>query len=289
MHITLRQLTVFNEILKSGSTTQAALQLSLSQSAVSAALADLEAQLAVQLFDRIGKRLVLNEHGRLLSGRAASLLEQAAEIEQLFLEKKGAIRIGASSTIGNYILPAGLAHFRADFPALPFEMNVGNTQDVVNAVLNFNADVGLIEGPCHRSDLVTLPFMEDELIVFTVPNSPLFSQPLTLEGLANCPWILREVGSGTREIVDYLLLSKLPHFNLAMELGNSEAIKRTVMHGFGVSCLSRRVIADQLAAGSLREVILPKPPLIRTLYSIHHRQKNLSDIIKQFLAYCRRE
>ena len=97
MHITLRQLEVFAEVLKSGSTTQASVMLALSQSAVSAALTDLEGQLGVQLFDRVGKRLVVNEHGRLLYPRALALLEQAVEIEQLFRENNGAIRIYAST------------------------------------------------------------------------------------------------------------------------------------------------------------------------------------------------
>ncbi len=101
MHITLRQLEVFAEVHKSGSTTQASQMLALSQSAVSAALTDLEGQLGVQLFDRVGKRLVVNEHGRLLYPRALALLERALEIEQLFRGDNGAIRVYASSTIGN--------------------------------------------------------------------------------------------------------------------------------------------------------------------------------------------
>lgn len=105
MHITLRQLEVFTEVLKCGSTTQASSALSLSQSAVSAALSDLETQLSVRLFDRVGKRLVVNEHGRLLYPKAMALLEQAGEIEHLFQSEAGALRIAASSTIGNYILP----------------------------------------------------------------------------------------------------------------------------------------------------------------------------------------
>lgn len=100
--------------------------------------------------------------------------------------------------------------------------------------------------------------------------------PVTLEQLAAAPWILRERGSGTREIVDYLLLSHLPKFEMAMELGNSEAIKHAVRHGLGISCLSRRVIEDQLQAGTLSEVAVPLPRLMRTLWRIHHRQKHLS-------------
>ncbi|EGT4382226.1 LysR family transcriptional regulator [Cronobacter malonaticus] len=286
MHITLRQLEVFAEVLKSGSTTQASQMLSLSQSAVSAALTDLEGQLGVQLFDRVGKRLVVNEHGRLLYPRTVALLEQAGEIERLFRNDNGAIRVYASSTIGNYILPEIIARYRRDFPDLPLEMSVGNSLDAVQAVCDFRVDIGLIEGPCHMAEIVAQPWLEDELVVFASPASPLLEGEVTLERLAAMPWILREKGSGTREIVDYLLLSHLPQFRLSMELGNSEAIKHAVRHGLGVSCLSRRVIAEQLETGSLVEVKVPLPPLVRTLYRIHHRQKHLSSALARFLRYC---
>lgn len=285
MHITLRQLEVFAEVLKSGSTTRASVMLALSQSAVSAALTDLEGQLGVQLFDRVGKRLVVNEHGRLLYPRALALLEQTTEIEQLFREDNGAIRVYASSTIGNYILPAMIARYRQDFPDLPLELSVGNSQDVINAVLDFRVDIGLIEGPCHSTEIISEPWLEDELVVFAAPSSPLTKGPVTLEQLAASPWILRERGSGTRELVDYLLLSHLPRFQMAMELGNSEAIKHAVRHGLGISCLSRRVIAEQLQAGTLSEVPVPLPRLVRTLWRVHHRQKHISNAITRFLHY----
>lgn len=286
MHITLRQLEVFAQVLKSGSTTQASQMMALSQSAVSAALADLENQLGVQLFERVGKRLVVNEHGRLLYPRTLALLEQAGEIEQLFREDNGAIRVYASSTIGNYILPEAIARYRRDFPTLPLELSVGNSQDVINAVMDFRVDIGLIEGPCHTPDIITEPWLEDELVVFAAPGAAILNAPVTLESLASAPWILREQGSGTREIVDYLLLAHLPRLRLAMELGNSEAIKHAVRHGLGVSCLSRRVIEEQLQSGTLVEVPIPLPRLVRTLCRIHHRQKHLSSALLRFLRYC---
>lgn len=250
MHITLRQLEVFTEVLKSGSTTQASIMLALSQSAVSAALSDLETQLSVRLFDRVGKRLVVNEHGRLLYPKAMALLEQASEIEQLFKGESGALRIAASSTIGNYLLPPMMAAYRRDFPVTPLELHVGNSHDVINAVAAFNADLGLIEGPCHMPELTTQSWLEDELVVFAAPDHPLLREPVTLARLADAPWILRETGSGTREVVEHLLLSHLPHFDLVMELGNSEAIKHAVRYGIGISCLSRRVIEEQLSNGT---------------------------------------
>lgn len=286
MHITLRQLEVFAEVLKSGSTTQASQRLALSQSAVSAALTDLEGQLGVQLFDRVGKRLVVNEHGRLLYPRAVAMLEQGNEIEQLFREENGAIRIYASSTIGNYILPEIIARYRRDFPSLPLDLCVGNSLDVVNAIADFRVDIGFIEGPCHSAEVVAEPWLEDELVVFAAPGSALLEGEVTLARLAAAPWIMRERGSGTREIVDYLLLSHLPKFRIGMELGNSEAIKHAVRHGLGISCLSRRVIVDQLDNGSLVEVPVPLPRLTRMLWRIHHRQKHLSNALQRFVRYC---
>lgn len=286
MHITLRQLAVFTEVHQSGSTTQAAQRLNLSQSAVSAALADLENQLGVQLFDRVGKRLVVNEHGRLLYPRAIGLLEQALDIEQLFGSDKGALRVYASSTIGNYILPEVIARYRREYPDLPLELQVGNSRDVMQAIADFRVDIGLIEGPCHEPEMVAVPWLQDELVVFAGQSSPLLHGEITLDRLARAPWVLRESGSGTREIVDVLLLSHLPQFQLEMELGNSEAIKHAVRHGLGISCLSRRVIAEQLATGGLVEIPVPLPRLERSLYYVHHRQKHLSDALLNFLRYC---
>ncbi|MBE8595435.1 DNA-binding transcriptional regulator YeiE [Xenorhabdus sp. BG5] len=286
MRITLRQLEIFAEVLKSGSTTQASQQLALSQSAVSASLTDLEGQLGVQLFDRVGKRLVTNEHGRLLYPKALALLEQAGEVEQLFKLELGALRLAASSTIGNYMLPEMLARYRQDYPETPLELNISNTGDVIKAVAEFRVDLGLIEGLCHDPELITQPWMKDELIVFSSPESPLLQGELSVEDLIKAPWILREKGSGTREILDHLLFSQMPRFNIAMELGNSEAIKHAVQYGMGISCLSRRVVQEQLKNGTLSELVIPKLSLNRTLYLIYHRQKHISNALRKLLSYC---
>lgn len=189
MHITLRQLAVFTEVLKSGSTTHAAQVLALSQSAVSASLTDLEGQLGVQLFDCAGKRLVINEHGRLLYPRAMALLDHANDIELLFKQGHGALSLAASSTIGNYLLPAVIANYRRDLPDARLELTVGNSQEVIDAVSHFNADIGLIEGPCHQHDIVSQPWLQDELVIFAAPCAEIFKQPITLESLADAPWI----------------------------------------------------------------------------------------------------
>ncbi|MCC8380105.1 DNA-binding transcriptional regulator YeiE [Xenorhabdus sp. PB30.3] len=286
MRITLRQLEIFAEVLKSGSTTQASQQLALSQSAVSASLTDLEGQLGVQLFDRVGKRLVTNEHGRLLYPKALALLEQTGEVEQLFKLEMGALRLAASSTIGNYMLPEMLAKYRKKYPDTPLELHISNTEDVIKSVAEFRVDLAFIEGLCHNPDLITQPWMKDELIVFSSPESPLVRSNLALEDLIKAPWILREKGSGTREVLDQLLFSQMPRFNIAMELGNSEAIKHAVQYGMGISCLSRRVVREQLKNGTLVELVIPGLNLYRTLYLIYHRQKHISNALQKLLSYC---
>ncbi len=286
MRITLRQLEIFAEVLKSGSTTQASQQLALSQSAVSASLTDLEGQLGVQLFDRVGKRLVTNEHGRLLYPKALALLEQAGEVEQLFKLELGALRLAASSTIGNYMLPEMLARYRQDYPDTPLELNISNTGDVIKAVVEFRVDLGLIEGLCHDPEVITQPWMKDDLLIFSSPDSALLQHELSMEDLIKAPWILREKGSGTREVLDHLLFSQMPRFNIAMELGNSEAIKHAVQYGMGISCLSRRVVQEQLKNGTLSEIVIPGLQLNRTLYLIYHRQKHMSNALQKLLSYC---
>lgn len=288
MHVTLRQLSIFVEVLKSGSTTQASSVLALSQSAVSASLSDLEEQLKVSLFDRVGKRLVVNENGRLLYPKALALLEQATEIEQLFNHSDGALRIAASTTIGNYILPETLAIYRQDFPHTPLELTVGNSREIIQAVADFRVDLGFVEGPCHHPDLITRPWLSDELVVFAAPGSPQAEAgEVSLEALIAAPWILRETGSGTRKVLEHSLMQHLPGVRPILELGNSEAIKHAVRHGIGISCLSRRVVAEQLASGSLVELVTPFGTLERTLFLIYHRQKHLSASLLRFLSCCR--
>lgn len=292
MHITLRQLIVFSEVIKYGSTTQASQTLALSQSAVSAALAELENQLSVKLFDRIGKRLYINEYGRLLYPKAMALLEQAMEIEQLFAEHQGALRIAASSTIGNYLLPQLIAAYRQDYPTSPLEVQIANSRDVISAVTEFRADFGLIEGPCYQPELVTEHWCDDEMVVFAAPNNAMLLNRVSADNqwdqLAQAQWILREAGSGTREVVENLLLVRLSRFNVVMELGDSEAIKHAVRYGMGISCLSRRVVAEQLQAGTLVEFPIPAVNMLRPLYLIYHRQKHISQVQQDFVNYSKK-
>jgi DNA-binding transcriptional LysR family regulator len=285
LHITLKDIETFKAIATLDSVTLAAQTVGLTQSAASQSLSKLEHTLGVDLFDRVGKRLYLNECGRLLLSKSHILLDHAQQIQSLFNQNHYHLHLGASTTIANYILPEQLAQFRKAQPSAQVQMLVGNTQDIVEAVASLRVDIGLIEGSCHHPDIVLEPWLDDELVVFTHPDHPLAHQTMSKTQLAREDWVLRESGSGTREETDRWLRPLLPHLNVAMELGHSEAIKNAVAAGLGVSCLSRHVIHKELALGLLVPIKTKLPNLRRQLYKIRHRDKTLSQGIRAFFAF----
>ena len=283
LKLTLRALEVFCAVTEQGTVTQAAEAVALTQSAASQALDKLEGSLGIRLFDRVGRRLVLNEHGRLLLPRARALLDMAQDIHQLFDSGGPCLRIGASSTIVNYLLPVSLAAFRREWPQARLELEVGNTRDIVEAVAGLTVDFGFIEGFCHHSELIVEPWQRDELVVFSAPDHPLAGREVTVTELGCAEWLLREPGSGTREEVERLLLPHVPMLKVSMELGHSEAIKHAVAAGLGVSCLSRRVVENELASGAVVVLRAGLPPLMRTLFRIRHRAKTVTRGMESFL------
>ncbi|SFB15170.1 DNA-binding transcriptional regulator, LysR family [Collimonas sp. OK607] len=293
MRLTIRQLQIFLAVAHSGSTTAAAEQVALSQSATSAALNELENLLDCRLFDRVGKRLILNDNGRLLLPQAGQVVDAAKTIEQQFLTpgmaQGGGLQIGSSTTIGSYLLPSMIAAYRQQHSELQVRVTIANTADIVAAVVNFEVDVGLIEGPTHAADLQVEPWMVDELLIVASPQHPLAGgeKKVGVTQLREAEWLLREPGSGTREAVEQVLLPHLHHLRQSYEFGNSEAIKHATAAGLGVSCLSHAVVADFLQSGRLVELKTSLPRLHRHFYLIHSKHKMLSLRLMQFLAYCR--
>lgn len=295
MHLTLRQLQIFIAIGQTGSTTMAAKSISLSQSAVSAALSELENLLDTQVFDRVGKRLVLNDNGRLLMPQARLLLDGARGIESQFSASGEPaaflLKAGASTTIGNYVIPALIARFRESVSAVRVEVHIGNTSEIAAKVANFKIDIGFIEGPCHESELDVIPWLVDELVIVSSPNHSLarqqLSRKITLKDLRKTEWLLREPGSGTRETVEQVLLPYLHHLNEGMVFGNAEAIKHAVAENMGLSCLSRYAVTDMLASKHLVVLNTPLPQLSRRFYLVYHKKKFLSAGLERFIHYCK--
>lgn len=282
LRIRLRELEVFVAICEQSSVTGAAQALAMTQSAASQSLAALESALGVALFDRVGRRLVVNENGRLLLPRARAMLDLGQDTQNLFAGAAARLRVGASTTIANYILPEHIARYRRALPQGGLELLVGNTGEIVEAVAALRVDVGFIEGPCHHPQLRVTPWQQDELVIVVGSGHPFADAAPTLDALAGADWILREPGSGTRQEVERLLLPRLGTFSVVMELGDAEAIKHAVAAGLGVSCLSRRVVAEYLASGRLREIGLSG--LQRSLYRVMHRDKVMTRGMSAFLA-----
>lgn len=295
MRLSLRQLQIFLAIAESGSTTAAADLIALSQSATSSALIELESMLDARLFDRLGKRLKINDNGRLLLPQARQMLDAASTIEKQFapggLELGAGLHIGASTTIGIYLLPKMLSAFGLKQAGAAPSVTIANTSEIATAVINFELDIGLIEGPWHDPDLHVEPWIVDDLIVVAAPSHPLVcdnsQHPISIKALREALWLLREPGSGTREAVEHALVPYLHSINAGGQFSNSEAIKHAAAEGLGLACLSRLVVADFISAGRLVELTTPLPILKRNLFLIHQRHKVLSARLQTFLRFCR--
>jgi DNA-binding transcriptional LysR family regulator len=297
LRLTLRQLQIFAAVAELSSTAAAADAISLSQSATSAAINELERLLDLQLFDRIGKRLQLNDNGRALLPQARDTLDAAGWIERWAVDREsqvGMLRIGASTTIGNYLLPGVLAGFRAELPEAAREnwhvhVTIANTAAIASQVASFELDLGLIEGPCHEPDLQLQPWLEDDLLVVAAARDPIVpsgrKRPVSKEALTRATWLLREQGSGTRETVTQLLVPHLHHLRTGIEFGNPEAIKRAAASGLGITCLSRYVVADMLKTGALVVIPTELPRLTRHFYVVLHRRKKQTRGLEMLLRF----
>jgi len=297
VRITLRQLHIFRLVAESGTTASAANALALSQSATSAAINELERLLELQVFDRVGKRLQLNDNGRALLPTALSVLDGARSIERWADDpdsQVGTLRIGASTTIGNYLLPGLLAGFRGRLSdqaqrSLRVTIAIANTAAIAAQVAAFELDLGLIEGPCHEASLTVTPWCEDELIVVSAPSDGIVPRSprgkVSLQAMRDATWLLRETGSGTRETIDQLLIPHLHHLRSAMEFGTSEAIKRAAAAGLGITCLSRCVVQDFLTAGSLVAPATQLPRLHRQFRLLVHERKRPTRGMELLIKY----
>ncbi|MEO8856264.1 MAG: LysR family transcriptional regulator [Burkholderiaceae bacterium] len=287
LRLNLRQLEVFVATASTGSSRAAAQHISRSQSAASSALGELEAVLGAQLFDRTGRRLVLNENGRALLPRASALLDQAGDLQGLLSgEYLTELKVAASLTIGEYLLPDLLAQWRRAHAHAKVHMLIGNSSQVIDNVVGLAADIGFIEGPQIHSDLRVLPWKNDELVIVASPAYPRAGRVLTSRQLSDAAWILREPGSGTRQASDRWLLQHLDTLHIEFELHSTEAIKRLAAAGAGIACLSRHAVASDLARGSLVELRTRLPVARRRLDIVVRRDRRLGRATQEFLRHC---
>lgn len=289
MRYTLRHLQVFLAVAKEQSISKAARALSLSQSATSASIQELESRYNIQLFDRTAKRLRLNQFGESMRIKAQSLMSHAQEFD---LELSGQdqqinLKVGASLTIGNYLAAKYLAVYINQFPAAKIELQVGSTPDVISKMLNFELDVGLIEAELHHEDLTLVPWREDKMVSFCRPDHPLAAKALlSNKDLLSAAWILRESGSGHRQTFDRSMQGLLPDLNVKLELSNNEAIKNSVKSGLGVGCLSEIAIADEIEQGTLVPLKINNRPMNRKFYFVYHSKIDVTQSAVEWIKVC---
>jgi DNA-binding transcriptional LysR family regulator len=272
---TLRQLEVFVAVARREHVTAAARDVHLSQSAVSTALAELADRLGGPLFERAGRRLALNDRGRRLLDEATDLLQRARDLEQRFRSPEavaGRLRLGASTTIGMYLLPELLARLTTAHPAVAIDLVVDNTETIAAGVADRGLDLGFVEGPVDDERLTTLPWRKDQLRVFVAADHPLAKRrTLARRDWATHRWIVREPGSGTRAVLDRALRDRGLEIRGELTFGHSEAVKQGVRAGLGIGCLSELALRRELDAGELIALRTPGLDLTRPLHGILRR------------------
>lgn len=290
MRYTLRQLEVFLSVARFESVSRAAEELAMSQSAASGSLGDLESQFDIQLFDRVGKRLVLSELGRTLRADAQALYEQARELETRLANKDdiGRLRVGATLSIGNYLTAPLIARFLGRHPTARVTLDIANTAQIAGKIRNFELDVGLIEGELEHPELEMTRFRQDELRVFCAPTHPFAKlRALRDRHLLGANWIVRETGSGTRQAFELSMHGILPELKIVLELQHTEAIKSAVKAGLGVGCVSRIALEDEFRAGTLVPCRVPERDFRRYFYLVLRRDKYRSAAVREWLELVR--
>jgi DNA-binding transcriptional LysR family regulator len=288
--MTLEQLRIFVAVALREHVTLGARDLNLTQSATSAAIAALEARHATKLFDRVGRRIVLTDAGRMFLAEAKAVLARANAAELVLSDlgqlKRGRLLLAASQTIANYWLPRRIHAFHARYPGVEIALTIGNTTTVAADVRDGSIDLGFVEGDTLDADLAVTRVAEDELILVAPPDHRWAREvPHPGTGLAAESWILREPGSGTRSIFE----AALPAFgltpdalNVVLELPSNEAVRSAVEAGAGVTVLSRLVVAQAIAAGALVEIPLAIPK--RQFSLLRHRDRYVSHAAAEFQA-----
>ncbi len=269
------QLAAFLVVAREQSVTAGARTLMVSQPAVSAQIGELERSLKVKLFDRLPRGVRLTAAGTVLLDYARRMEALEADAERAIEDHRGLragrLSIAASRTIGAYLLPEVLGRFRRTFPQIELSVEIANTAAVHRMVVDRSVEVALSEGVVEDPELTAKVFGADELIAVAPPGHPLSKKAAPVARVCRGPLIFRELGSGTRVVLERALATRRLTPRPTMSLGSPEAIKRAVMAGLGLAFLSRLVVADELASKRLVEIRLTDLKIPRPLRVVRLR------------------
>ncbi len=256
------RLKVFCSAAHNLSFTKASKELYVSQPAISKHIQELETEYGTRLFERLGTRIALTPDGELLLSHAEKILKHYKQLdfEMNLLSQRhtGELRLGASTTIAQYVLPPYLATFQQKFKLIKLSLLNGNTRDIEKAIEEHRIDLGLIEGSSRQNHLHYTPFMRDELVCITSTRSQLAQyDEITLEEFGRLPLVIRESGSGSLEVLEKALARhqmKLSQLNIIMQMGTTEGIKRFLYHTDSVGVVSIQAVSSEIADGKLKVI-----------------------------------
>ncbi|MBN3765983.1 LysR family transcriptional regulator [Burkholderia sp. Ac-20365] len=280
-------LAAFDAVAQTGSVTAAAERLHVSQPALTREIRELEERLGVALFDRLPRGMQLTEAGRLLAEYAGQIFRLADAAEAAVGEfaglKRGHLVIASSRTIGTYLMPALMDAYRDLHPGVTIELVISNTEQVKSAVLGQHCQLGLIEGPYDDDAFDVMSLGDDEIIAVAGPNHPLArKRKLSAAALSDVELVMREEGSGTREVVAQAYAAHGLVLEPGLVVGSPEAIKRVLRIGRAVSWVSRLSVSDELEAGSLIELPVADIRVVRQLNMLWRRAQTLSPAARAF-------
>ncbi len=289
-----RRLQVFYTVARLLSFTKAAETLHMTQPAVTFQVRQLEDHFDTRLFDRTHNRVALTEAGRKAYEYAEEIFSLYAEMEntvkELTGDVSGALTMGASTTIAEYMLPALLSGFTREFPDINLKLKVSNTEGIVSMVENSMIDLGVVEGPVSNKNLLVEVCRIDQLVVVVPPGHPIAARDsIAMEEVMEFPFICREEGSGTRDVImDHMVGLGLDrnNLNVSLELGSPESIKGAVEAGMGISIASIATLEKELKLGSLVAVKLD-PPMERAFSFVRQRQKFRLQAMEKLLDFAR--
>jgi DNA-binding transcriptional LysR family regulator len=290
--VTLRQLRTFKKVADLRSFSLAAQQLRLSQPSVSYQVKELEEAIGMPLLDRLGRKVQLTEAGSVLysyARRALDVIDEASlALEEMHGIKRGNLRVGASTTVGIYLLPAALGAFKKLHPGLVISLEIGTRARVQEQVLLNELDLAVVGPAIKDPDLAILPFISDELVVVAPANHKLAGRRgLGLKDLRDQPFVMREAASGSRAELEKAARKAGAKLNVAMELGSNGAIKHAVESGLGLAVISRYACALELSGGRLVELKVRGFPIRRDWHIVYLRRRRLPSSVLAFIEFLR--
>ena len=281
--MTLKELQVFYELSEFNSPSKVANKLNLSQSAISLSLKSLEEDLGVKLFDRIGKKLVLNEYGRIFKEKTYEHYLKLIDSKNLFKENNlvGELNIMASKTIGNFILPEIIFEFMKKFSNIKINKINENSRYIIDSIIKGRIDLGFIEKEIQHNDIIKEKICEDNLIIVSSDKS--LKKECFIDELFYKKWILRESGSGTREM--FLNAIKGIELPIFYETNAISEIKNLLKNPDCITCISEYVVKDEIKRGELVKINVKNINLKRNFYLIYHKNKIKTKIFNKFVNF----